>query len=266
MKNSCKAVLLLIFLFALFTNAQESPQPLSHDSSLAVPPADSSSAIAFLPIAKAIEQEKAESKIVEEKNVSKNNPEDYQKNLRVMAYLHPLPLFFGAAYNMLMLSSTIEIPLSLSNSFIIQPTIWAGSSDGYIPVVIATNDDRVEYKKLKRVGSGVGMRRYVVEKGQGFYLQAIASAYYIHADSISHKKDEYEDDYWYSAPKITTWTKVKGVIGELMFYVGAAHKWKNISFSYEGGMGFGYDGTDTFQMGYINSLVTNFNLCIGIPF
>jgi hypothetical protein len=265
MKNFCIAVLLTLSL-ALFANAQEAPPPLSNDSSLAITPSDSSSAIAS-PIAYKAEN-KAEQKIIEEYKMSKtrdeNNPEDYQKNLRVVAYLHPLPLFFGAAYDMFMLGSTIEVPMSLKNSVVIQPTIWAGSSGGYIPVPV--NDDRVEYKKLKRIGSGVGMRRYVVEKGQGFYLQGIAGAYYIHADSISHKKDEYEDDYWYSAPKVTTWTGVKGVIGELMFYVGAAHKWQNISFSYEGGLGFGYDGTNTFQMGYINSLVTNFNLCVGIPF
>jgi len=265
MKNLCEAVL-LVFLLALFANAQETPSPLSNDSlplpgdsSLAIT-RDSSLAVASLPIAKASEQEKAGEKAGEKKIPQKCDeytPEDYQKNLRVVAYLHPFQLFFGAAYNMLMFSSTIEKPLNLSNSVIIQPTVWLGSSDGYIA-------DVVEYEKLKRAGGGIGIRRYLVDKGYGFYLQAIASAYYISAESISYKENN-EDYDWYSS-KITTWTKVKGVIGELMFYVGSAHKWQNISFFYEGGLGFGYDGTDTFQMGYINRLAANFNLGIGIPF
>jgi len=59
-------------------------------------------------------------------------PDDNGKNLRMVAYLHPLPLFYGAACNMLMFSSTIEMPMSLSNSVIIQPVVWLGTSDGYV--------------------------------------------------------------------------------------------------------------------------------------
>jgi hypothetical protein len=264
MKNSCKSVL-LVFLLVLFANAQETPISLPSDSSLAITP-DSSLTVDSLLVAKAGEQEKVEKKIeekkVEEEKIPKKcdtyNLENYQENLRMVAYLHPLPLFFGAAYNMFMFSSTFEMPLDLSNSVVIQPVIWFGNSDGYIA-------DVVEYEKLKRAGVGIGIRRYASNKGQGFYLQAIASAYYISAESISYKEDYWEDDSWY-LPKITTWVKVKGVIGELMFYIGSTHKWQNISLFYEGGLGFGYDGTDTFQMGYINRLATNFNLGVGIPF
>jgi len=182
---------------------------------------------------------------------------DYQKNLRMVAYLHPASLFLGAAYNMFMLTSTIESPLSLSNSVIIQPTIWLGSSNGYIAEV-------VEYENLARLGMGIGIRQYATDKGSGFYLQAIGSLYYTYAESISHKEDN--EGHGYPLKEITTWKKVRGVLGELMFYIGSAHKWQNTSFFYEGGLGFGYDGTDTFQIGYINMLVANFNLGIGIPF
>jgi len=179
-----------------------------------------------------------------------------EKKLRVVVYLHPLPFFVGAAYNMFMFNSTVELPLSLSNSMVIQPAIWLGSSDGFIL-------DAVEYEDLVRVGSGVGLRHYANNKGYGFYLQGIASIYYFQAESIQHKEDG-DDNYWRS--KITTWKKVKGTVGELMFYIGAAHKWQNMSLSYEGGLGLGYDGTKTYQLGYINKLATNFNICVGIPF
>jgi len=182
-------------------------------------------------------------------------PQD-EKNLRVVAYLHPLPFFVGAGYNMFMFNSTVELPLNLSNSVVIQPAIWLGSSDGFIL-------DEVEYENLKRVGSGVGLRHYVNNKGYGFYLQAVAGAYYIKAESIQYKEDD-DDDYW--GYEIKTWKKVKGTVGELMFYIGSAHKWRNISLSYEGGLGFGLDGTKTYQMGYVNKLATNFNFCVGIPF
>jgi len=183
---------------------------------------------------------------------------DYQENLRTVAYLHPASLFLGAAYNMFMLTSTIESPLSLSNSIIIQPTIWLGSSNGYIAEV-------VEYENLRRLGIGMGIRQYATDKGSGFYLQAMASAYYTYAESISYKEN-YEGSSSYPLKGITTWKKVRGVLGEFMLYIGSAHKWQNTSFFYEGGLGFGYDGTDTFQIGYINMLVANFNLGIGMPF
>jgi len=178
-----------------------------------------------------------------------------QNNLRVAAYLHPVSLFFGAAYNMFMFSSTVEVPLSLRNSVVIQPTVWLGNSHGYIY-------DFVEYEKLKRTGGGIGMRHYAADKGEGFYLQAVAGAYYISAKSISHKEAE---DERLKIPQITTWIKVKGLVGELMFYIGASQKWQNINMFYEGGLGFGYDGTETFQIGYLNRLVANFNFGIGIP-
>jgi hypothetical protein len=268
MKNSCNAVL-LISLLAVFANAQDTPPPLPSDSSLAIVP-DSSLPIAqesSLPIAQdsslPIVQDSS-SPIAQESslpiaNASGQEKKDYQKNLRAVVYLHPLPLFFGAAYNMFMFSSTYEMPLDLSNSVVIQPTVWLGSSDGFIA-------NTVEYEKLKRIGGGIGIRHYAVDKGQGFYLQTVASAYYINAESISHKEENSSDDGWYLYDKITTWTKVKGMVSELMFYIGVVHKWQNMNFSYEGGMGFGYDGTKTFQMGYINRLATNFNINVGIPF
>jgi len=281
MKNSCKVVL-SVFLLVLFANAQEVPPPLSSDSSLATTPTnslsiavDSSLAVtreyshSSFPIAKASEQEKAKKKGDEKKTSKKSeeyNPEDYQKNLRIGAYFHPLPFIFGAAYNMFMFTSTIEVPLNLGSSVIIQPTVWLGSSDGYIPDVVKSiyfMEDKVEYKKLKRVGSGIGFRQYAFDKSEGLYLQAIASAYYIKAESLQHKKDSDDSDSW---GEIDSYKNLKGVVGEFMLYLGSVHKWQNISFSYEGGLGFGYDGTDTYQMGYTNRLVTNFNICVGIPF
>jgi len=166
--------------------------------------------------------------------------QDYQNNLRVVAYWHPIPLFLGAADDLFMLNSTIEIPLNLSNSVVIQPAIWLGSSDGDI--------FGIEYEKLVRFGSGVGLRRYAVDRGYGFYLQVIASAYYVFAERIDHWKD------------------VNGAVSELMLYAGSSHKWQNLSFFYEAGMGFGYDGTKTQQIGYDNKLVGALNVGVGLPF
>lgn len=170
---------------------------------------------------------------------------DYQKNLRVMAYWHPISFFYGAACNMFMLNSTIEVPLSLSNSVVIQPAVWLGTSDGEIL--------NVEYEKLIRVGSGIGMRRYATDRGYGFYLQAMANAYFIHAKKID-------------GSEMPIWKKdVMGAVGELMLYMGLSHKWQRVSFFYEVGMGFGFDGTETEQVGYINKLATSVNIGIGIP-
>jgi len=255
MKNSCN-VILFVFFLALFANAQEVPPPpaLSNDSlplSTDSSPSDSSLVVA----------QKSSSSVAQESSSSiaktcEQEKPDYQKNLRMVAYLNPFQLFYGAAYNMLMFTSTVEKPLSLSRSLIIQPTIWLGSSDGFIA-------DVVEYENLKRLGGGIGIRQYATDKGSGFYLQAIAGVYYNSAKSLQYKEEN--DDYWGNY-KIKSWTEVKCVLGELMLYIGSAHKWQNISFFYEGGLGFGYDGTDTFKMGYINKLAANFNLGLGIPF
>jgi len=253
MKNSCNAVLLVLFL-ALFANAQESQPLLSNDSSLAI--TQDSSLVAAQESSSSIAQESSSSITIEcEQKNKKYAPEDYQKNLRVSAYLNPLALFFGAANNMFMFNSIVEIPLDLGNSVIIQPAVWLGSSNRYITVF-----EDVEFEKLIRIGSGIGMRRYAYNKSQGFYLQAIAGAYYISAESISKK----DDSDWH--PDITTWKKVNGLVGDLVFYLGSTHKWENISFFYEFGAGFGYDGTDTYQLGYINKLVLSLNAGLGIPF
>jgi len=265
MKKSCSAAL-LVLLFALFANAQEVPPqevppqevppPLPKDSSLAMPP-DASPASPNTSQPKKIEK-KAEEKKASAKR-DEFNPEDYQKNLRVMAYFHPIPLFWGAAYNMFMFNSTFEIPLSLRNSVVVQPTAWFGSSDVYMPnmTIFLVDNGRIKYEKLIRIGSGIGIRHYALDKGQGFYLQSIASAYYFSAKSLSYRTD---DDFWKENEN-----KVKGMVGELMFYMGSTHKWQNVGFFYEVGLGFGYDDTKTQQLGYINRLATNFNIGVGIP-
>jgi len=248
MKNSCSMASLILFL-AFFANAQEASLPLSNDSSLTT--------------AQEINETKVEKKMPEKCDCI--NPESYQKNLRTAFYLHPLPLFIGAASNMFMFNSTVEIPLNLSNSVVVMPSAWLGNSDGYVEVF-----DAVKYEKLIRIGSGIGMRRYARDRGQGFYLQAIASAYYISAKSLSHKENSPEeeekgDSSYIWEPKITTYKNIKGVVCDLIFYIGATHKWQNIGFFYEGGLGFGYDGTHTYQLGYINKLAASFNLGVGIP-
>lgn len=290
MKQHFRFAVLPLFLLAFFANAQEVLHPLptplaKNDSALAETPTnslatavDSSLAVkkehpqqipVWPPVANMGVQEKQKKKTEEKKK--EYNPEDYKKNLRTVVYLHPVPFIFGAARNMFMFSATIEVPMSLSNSVIIQPTIWQGSSDGYIPDVVKLvflSKDEVKYENLRRKGGGIGLRHYVLDKGEGFYLQLISSAYYLSAGSISLKEDcegggcLKDDSRTYS---LSTWTKVKGWIGELMFYAGATHKWQSISLSYEGGLGFGYDGTETYQMGYANKLVANFNLSVGIP-
>jgi len=241
----------------LFANAEEVPS----DSSLVI--AQDSSSLVVQDSSLSVAQDSSSS-IVQENSLSIANAKeceqektDYQKNLRMVAYLHPMSLFFGAAFNMFMITSTIEKPLSLSNSVIIQPSVWYGSSDGYIA-------DVVEYEDFTRLGVGIGMRRYAVNKGSGFYLQAIASAYYTFAERIQYRE---KNDNYYGGYGMKSWIIEKGIIlGELMLYIGSAHKWQNINIFYEGGLGLGYDGTNVFKIGYINKLATNFNFGIGIPF
>lgn len=263
MKNFCRAVSLFLF-FALFANAQEEvplspPLPPPNDSSV-VEPQPTPPQEVFAPVAPPPAPPPAA------KAPEPAKP-DYQKNLRMVAYLHPIPLFYGAANDLFMFSATLELPLNLNNSVVIQPVIWLGSSNGFfedVNVINALSDDRDEmrYEKLKRFGSSFGIRHYILERNSGFYLQAVAGLYYISAESLSYNK--FIDTYYEEKPY--TYIKVKGAVAELMLYAGLAHKWQNISLAYEIGLGFGYDGTNTHQLGYINSLATNFNLCLGIPF
>jgi len=240
---------------ALFANAEEIPS----DSSLVV--VQDSSFMVAQESSSSVAQESSSSIVPESSSslvVCEQEKPDYQKNLRMVAYLHPLPLFLGGAYNMLMFTSTIEKPLSLSNSVIIQPTIWYGSSDDYVA-------DVVEYEDFTKLGIGIGIRQYLVNKGSGFYLQAIASVYRTSAERIQYR--EKSDNHQPNGYEIRTWIIEKGLIlTEIMFYIGSAHKWQNINLFYEGGLGLGYDGTNVFKMGYINKLAINFNLGIGIPF
>jgi len=278
MKRFCNTAS-LVFLLALFANAQEAPLPLSTDSTLVVVPQENytpAPAPVYAPASPMPIYVPAPLQVVSLQKASPppENPQDYQKNLRVVAYLHPIPLFFGAANDFFMFNATIEVPLNLSNAFIIQPAVWLGTSDGFFDninvfSVLADEVGEVEYKKLNRFGTSIGMRHYVLNRASGFYLQAVAGAYYFSADSITYREPDYDDyDYGYysSSSEVTTWTKVKGMVAEFMLYTGMAHKWQNISLSYEIGLGFGFDGTDTHQLGYINSLATSFNICLGIPF
>lgn len=92
----------------------------------------------------------------------------------------------------LMLYSTIEIPINLSNSFIIQPSLWL-------------------MWEMSRVGSGFGIRHFLNGKGDGWYLQAMSSFYrysYLAGSDFHTNEDVFK----------------KGFYADLLGYVGYSFK------------------------------------------
>ena len=94
------------------------------------------------------------------------------------------------------LYSTIEVPLSISNSLIIKPSLWMPEG------------------KLNRIGSDIGLRYYPSEKGKGFYISGTAGLfYYPHPIKI----------YLFSSKRTTS----EKIWCDVMGYMGYSWKFKN---------------------------------------
>jgi hypothetical protein len=170
----------------------------------------------------------------EKENVANPSVLDYKK---ISVYLHPITLLFGANAKMLLLYSTIEIPLSLYNAPIIKPSLW-------------NNED------LLRIGSDFGFRHYLAGKGDGLYLQPQAGLFYFSATNWSGSIVDLDDEN--GNGKLSE-KKRSGAWFDGMLYLGNAYKFTYISIYSDTGIGYGC------SLG-ICSLIWDANIGIGVSF
>ncbi|MCL1955988.1 MAG: hypothetical protein FWF63_01575 [Fibromonadales bacterium] len=145
---------------------------------------------------------------------------------------------------------TVEIPLSLRYSLIIQPSLWYVEGGWY------SADNEILYvDKLFRLGSGIGLRHFVNGKGDGLYLQPMSSVHYY---SI---KESYNDkDFYYK----------KGYYADLLGYLGYSWKYSFFSIFSDIGIGtifpFGNSSYKVLVGGYNKPFTFDMNLGIGFSF
>ena len=138
-----------------------------------------------------------------------------------------------------MIYSTVKIPFNLSNSLIIQPSLWYGES---------SKGD------IFRLGSGIGFRHFVNGKGDGWYLQAMSSIHY-------YSKEELSDSIY-----------EKGFYADLLGYLGYSWKISVISMFLDTGIGFTTPVNRSSRefalgtLGYKRPLVFDMNLGMGFSF
>ena len=143
----------------------------------------------------------------EKENIPDPSVVDHSK---ISIYLHPVSLLFFANDKLLILYSTIEIPLSLYNAPIIKPSLWNG-------------------KNVTRAGTDFGFRHYLAGRGEGLFLQPQVGAFY-----YSSKNDRYVfdlDDDNDNPKKRGTWF-------DGMLYLGHAYKFAYISIYSDAGIGY----------------------------
>jgi len=166
-----------------------------------------------------------------EKAIADPSAMDYTK---VSVYMHPVTLLVGANVKLLLLYSTIEIPMSLYNAPIIKPSVWNGPS-------------------FTRVGSDIGFRHYLAGRGEGMYLQPQVGLFYLSAKNWTFNFDYDKDD------DLIGYKKISGTWYDGMLYLGRAYKFAYISIYSDGGIGYGC------ALGGC-SLIFDANIGLGISF
>jgi hypothetical protein len=137
-------------------------------------------------------------------------------NSRVSIYLHPFNLISGASMKLLLLYSTIEVPLNLYFAPIIKPSLW-------------------NYRdRLFRLGSDFGLRHYLAGRGEGWYLQPQVGLFYLSAkvEDWSFDLDDLDDDSNRGSTSKGTWF-------DGMLYLGSSYKFAYVNIYYDFGMGYG---------------------------
>jgi hypothetical protein len=139
---------------------------------------------------------------ISDANAEGDNEQDNQK---ISIYLHPNSFFcvWMFTYNSIAgmdpapfyaIYLTVEVPLNLSNSLIIQPSLLYYESSG--TTYITHNEKLIE--KMFRLGPGIGFRHFLNGKGDDLrlYLQAMSNIHYYsikELDPSIYKKGFYTD-------------------------------------------------------------------------
>ena len=155
-----------------------------------------------------------------------------QGNTRTSVYFHPASLLSTIGTNLdedtysdaVLLYLTIENPIDLSKSLIMRPSFW--NVKGRINELYLTN--------AFRFGSDIGLRYYLNEKGDGFYLQGQTGIFFISNNSG-------ENFVWF----------------DIMGYLGYSKKYAGVSIFFDVGLGLLLTG-DRFSL-------PDINLGIGFP-
>jgi hypothetical protein len=203
-----------------------------------------------------------------------SNANAKQNNQKISIYLHPSSFLFGwmgsdidiyptgddiPTSHFYMIYLTVEIPLNLNNSLIIQPSLWYQEGMTGISGRTYYHQDMV-----KRLGPGIGFRHFI---GDGLYLQAMSSIYYysIEVEDGGWIKDNDGIDKYESTYK-------KGFYADLLGYLGYSWKGKIICTFSDIGIGFGYpSNSPTRELSAIlfkkqKPLIHDVNFGIGISF
>ncbi|MDR2593435.1 MAG: hypothetical protein LBC87_01510 [Fibromonadaceae bacterium] len=137
-------------------------------------------------------------------------------------YIHPLALssnLFNTDYeDVAIIYSTMEIPINLSRSLIVKPSL-----------LMEHNTD----VDLLKVGSDIGIRHYVQGKGEGWYFQEQMGIFY-----YKNENTENGDDVIYMPILLFHPTDTKGFLLDAMGYLG--YSWKFSKWSVFADIGFGF--------------------------
>jgi hypothetical protein len=169
---------------------------------------------------------------------------EVQDNTRVSVYIHPLSLSSNIFFYIInAIYSTIEIPIGLSNSLIVKPSL------------LRENTDLVLFK----LGSDIGMRHYLFGKGEGLYLQEQIGIFYYSCDDVS------EGDTFFSV--LPHPARIRDLWLDAMGYLGYSLKFSKVSVFADIGFGVatGLKSVIDPKRFYLFPL-PDFNLGIGFPF
>ena len=173
-----------------------------------------------------------EDTVINTQEIQNENEIPFDK--RVSVYLHPLTLWIiplsyvsGTEYY---LYTTVEVPLSSSNSLIIRPSYWDGTNFVTSALIFGPTYEGI------RLGSDFGFRHYTDEKGKGFYLQGQIGLFHYNERYIN--RDYINEDYM--------WFDIMGYIG----YVWQSKARGRLFFGF--GLGYANIGGHWYKTGDIN--------------
>jgi len=147
-------------------------------------------------------------------SISCANAQDSSSKTSV--YIHPLSLFSNTFGMVNAVYLTVEMPYNLSRSLIVKPGFLREHG---------TDID------LFKLGSDIGMRHYLLGKGEGMYLQEQLGIFYY------NNKDVADGDTFFSVLAFHP-TNVKGLSIDAMCYLGYSVRFSKVFTFTDIGFGF----------------------------
>jgi hypothetical protein len=174
--------------------------------------------------------------------------EDVKAKQRFSVYMHPASLYglILLIENNVFFYFTAEYKLNDFYSIVLAPSIWNGK---WIEPLV---DNR---RKYFRLGSAIGIRRFVNGNAEGFYTQLMPGAYYL----------SYEESEAYMGKTVS------GPMIDVLGYVGYARKFFGFDTFVETGIGYRWSSLSNpfedipfpLSSGYEN-MALNVNIGVGL--